>query len=222
MNRRQIKLVIILIITVIALVLAIIGLKNIKVDEFKPASVIFVIDSSASNQKKLSTQINTLKTICKRLDPEDHIKIIRVSEDAYLIYEGHGHATGAISKSLNEFTKYSAEEYGTAYGEGITKAINYSKNMQKENYVPAIVVIGDLENEGNAEKQINWSKLPTQIKQAQKDMPELSMTFLYAHPQKLDRVKEILSPVLGEEKLVIATEQNTDNAIKKFILAIGR
>lgn len=51
MNRRQIKLVIILIIAVIALVLAIIGLKNIKVDEFKPASVIFVIDSSASNQK---------------------------------------------------------------------------------------------------------------------------------------------------------------------------
>ena len=34
-------------------------LKNIKLDEFHPAAIIFVIDSSASNQAKLNEEIKT-------------------------------------------------------------------------------------------------------------------------------------------------------------------
>ena len=64
------------------------GLKNLKVDDFKPAAVIFVVDSSASNQKGLEAQKKSLRQICNILDPEDLIKILKVSEDAYLIYEG--------------------------------------------------------------------------------------------------------------------------------------
>ena len=222
MKKRQIKLFIIFILGVLLLFLAILGIKNIKIDEFKPAAVIFVIDSSASNQEKLNSQIKVLKNICKKLDPEDVVKIIKVSEDAYLIYEGHAQASGAISKSLNEYTQYSEKEYGTAYGEAINKALNYSLVMKEENYIPAIVVIGDLENEGDTKKQINWTQLPIQVKQVQSKAPEFSMTFLYAHPQKLDKVKEILSPVLGETKLVVATEQNIDGAIKNFLVAIER
>ena len=59
-----------------------------KVDDFKPAAVIFVVDSSASNQKKLPEQKKLLRQICNILDPEDLIKILKVSEDSYLIYEG--------------------------------------------------------------------------------------------------------------------------------------
>lgn len=45
--------------------------RGIKVDDFKPAAVIFVVDSSASNQKGLKAQKKTLRQICNILDPED-------------------------------------------------------------------------------------------------------------------------------------------------------
>jgi len=222
MNKRTIRLLIISAIAAVALIIIILGLKNIKIDEFHPASVIFVIDSSASNQQKLSEQVKVLKNLCSRLDPEDKVKIIRVSEDAYLIYEGYAHSTAAITKSINEFTQYQQKDYGTAYGDGMKKALNHALTQNREGYVPAIVVIGDLENEGNAAKQINWSKLPAEVRTAKADAPNLVLMFLYAHPQKLDMVKELLSPVMGETDLIVATEQNTDNAIKSFITAIGR
>lgn len=222
MNKRMIKLIAVIITSLVVLILLIAGLKNIKVDEFHPSSVIFVVDSSASNQQKLQEQITVLKQICQRMDPEDKIKIIKVSQDAYLIYEGHAQSTGAITKSLQAFTQYDKNDYGTAYGDGIKKALNYAITMKKENYVPAVIVIGDLENEGAIEKQVNWNTLHKDIKKVQETAPELVMAFLYAHPQKLDFVKDKLSPVLGEKNLIVATEQNTDAAIKNFINALGR
>ena len=60
------------------------------------------------------------------------------------------------------------------------------------------------------------------IKNVQKYAPDISMMFLWAHPQKLDMVKEKLGPILGESKLVLAPEQNVDKALRKFINAIGR
>ena len=48
------------------------------------------------------------------------------------------------------------------------------------------------------------------------------MMFVFAHPQKLDLVKEQLSPVLGEQKLVIATDANADKSLRKFMSALGR
>ena len=94
--------------------------------------------------------------------------------------------------------------------------------MKKEGYVPSVVVIGDLENEGAVEKQINWETLPENIKSIKEFIPELAMRFVYAHPEKLDLVKTQLNPVLGETKLIVANEQNAAKAQRRFLEAIGR
>lgn len=89
-------------------------------------------------------------------------------------------------------------------------------NNEKEGYVPAIVVVGDLENEGDVSKQVNWDTLPQNVQNVQKYAPDLAMMFVYAHPEKLDLVKTKLNPVLGETKLIIANEQNVDKANRRF------
>ena len=48
------------------------------------------------------------------------------------------------------------------------------------------------------------------------------MMFLYATPQKLDKVKEVLSPVLGEKKLITGNEVTTNKSLRVFLNAIGR
>ena len=74
-----------------------VGLKNIKLDDFHPASVVFIVDSSASNQKDLPNQIKFMKSLCSLLDPEDQIKILKTSQNSYLIYEGSPMDTASIS-----------------------------------------------------------------------------------------------------------------------------
>lgn len=222
MKKRYIILGIITFVALAGLALLFSGLKNIKVDNFKPAAVIFVIDSSASNQKELPEQKKLVRQICNTLDPEDQVKIIRVSEDAYLIYEGAPFNGNNIEKVMNEFTKYDSKDYGTAYGIGISKAFNYAQQMKKNGYLPAVVVIGDLENEGTVEKQLNWKSLPNEVKNVQQIAPDFAMMFLYAHPSKLDKVKETLYPVLGEKKLLISTKQNCDKAIREFLHLLDR
>lgn len=222
MNKRLIILGILILVSCIVIKLVWAGLKNIKVDDFHAAAVMFVVDSSASNQYKLPEQKRFLKQICAQLDPEDQIKIIKVSQDAYIIYEGSPQNTSGITKSMEAFTKYEPEALGTAYGEGLKKAFSYALTMQQEGYIPAVVIMGDLENEGAGDKQINWDSLPDNIKNVKKYAPDISMMFLYAHPQKLDMVKEKLGSILGENKLILAPEQNVDKALRKFINAIGR
>ena len=100
MNKRTQKLGILAILFVLVVFGLISCCKNIKIDAFNPASVIFVVDSSASNQGKLEEQKKFVKQICNRLDPEDKIKIIRVSEDAYLIFEGSPHSTKNITRIM--------------------------------------------------------------------------------------------------------------------------
>ena len=196
--------------------------KNIKVDDFHKAAIIFVIDSSASNQKMLPEEIKSVKSLCSILDPEDAIKILKVSQESYLIYEGSPSDSKGITKAVEAFTKFDSKDYGTAYGDGIKKALDHCLTMKKDGYVPAVVVVGDLENEGAIEKQINWDTLPQNIKGVQEYIPELSMMFLYAHPEKLDMVKTKLNPVLGEKKLIVANETNVDKANRRFLEAIGR
>ena len=130
--------------------------------------------------------------------------------------------SSGISKAMNAFTKYDENDYGTAYGEALKKAFNHCLTMKKEGYIPAVVVVGDLENEGKVENQINWDTLPANVKKLQEYIPELSMMFVYAHPEKLDLVKTKLTPVLGETKLVIANEQAVNKASTRFLKAIGR
>ena len=88
--------------------------------------------------------------------------------------------------------------------------------------MPSIVVIGDLENEGDVTKQIDWEKLPQNVKNIKKYIPEISMMFAYAHPEKLDLVKTKLTPVLGEKKLIVINEQSTSKSQRKLLEAIGR
>ncbi|MBO6087812.1 VWA domain-containing protein [bacterium] len=222
LNKKLITIGLLILVFSVAVKFIWTGLRKIKVDDFHPAAVIFLIDSSASNQKALTEQKKTLKQICNLLDPEDQIKILRVSEDAYLIYEGGPMDGSTIQKSMDEFLKYDEKDYGTAYGDGIKKAFSHVLTMQKEGYNPAVVVIGDLENEGAVEKQINWDTLPENVKNVQQHAPNLAMMFLHAHPSKLDTVKEKLGPVLGETKLIIAPEQNIDKSVRKFLNALGR
>lgn len=222
MNKRLIIIGIIILAIAIIGKLLFVAAKNIKVDDFHKAAVIFVVDSSASNQKMLPEEIKYIKSLCAILDPEDAIKILNVSESAYLIYEGSPSDTVGITKAVKEFTKYEQKDYGTAYGEAIKKAITHCLTMKKDGYVPSIVVIGDLANEGNVSKQINWQTLPQNIQKAQQYIPDLAMMFVFADPQKLDLVKTTLNPVLGETKLVIANKENVDKANRRFLEAIGR
>lgn len=221
-NKQLIILSVIFVSVALLLFLIVKGLKSIKIDAFKPASVIFVIDSSASNQADLPNQKKFVKQLCSTLDPEDHVKIIKVSEDAYLIYEGTPQNGSGIMKSMDAFTQFAPEDRGTAYGDGMKKAIQHSLTMKQNGYTPAIIVIGDLENEGATSKQINWNTLPANIQKTMNDAPDLSMAFLYAHPEKLDFVKEKLSPLLGEDRLILSTEQTIDKVPAKVMHAIGR
>ena len=222
MNKKI--LILCLVIPIAAMLLKFVwkGLSGIEVDEFKPVSVIFLIDVSASNQSLLHKQEQFLLGMCKRLDPEDKIKILTVSQDSNLMYEGTPHATGVINKMLQKYSAYDEKAYGTAYGTAMKKGVNLALSMTKEGYTPAIIVLGDLENEGAVEGQINWNILPKNIKKAQKYMPDLSLAFMYAHPSKLDLVKEKLGPVLGENKLTIASEENADKNVSKILKAMGR
>ena len=201
---------------------AYVGFKSIKVDDFHPAAAIFMIDISASNQEQLYKQKNYISSLCKVLDPEDQIKILIISQDANLIYEGSPQNASGIRKSMDKYTQFDAAAWGTAYGTAIKKGMQHALTMQREGYVPALIVIGDLENEGDIKGQINWNTLPANVQRVKKYCPGLSMSFLYAHPSKLDFVKGKLTPVLGEDKLVIATNEMMDKANREIMAAMGR
>ena len=160
--------------------------------------------------------------MCSLLDPEDQIKILKVSQDAYIIYEGSPHNGSTINKSMDAFTQYDKDSFGTAYGVALKKAFGHALHMKQEGYTPAIVVMGDLEDEGPLEGQINWELLPKNVENVKKYIPDVSMTFLFAHPSKLDYVKETLVPVLGEQKIIIANEKNAEKMLRNFSAAIGR
>ena len=190
--------------------------------EFKPVVAIFLLDISASNRNLLYGQQQTILKMAKRLDSEDKAKIYVVTEDAYEVYDGAPHRTVDMNKAMNKRSEFDNKAYGTAYGVAMKKAVGDALRSTSNGYTPAIVILGDLENEGAIEKQINWNTLPKNIEQTLKYIPDLTLTFLYAHPQKLDEVKQKLIPVLGDDKLIMASEENVESATKKFSQALGR
>lgn len=99
------KIIIFSAICFVLLGLSILGLSKLKVDDFHKAAVIFVVDSSASNQKRLPKQKMIIRQLCSMLDPEDNIKILRVSEDSYLIYEGSPQSSAEVRKSMENSLK---------------------------------------------------------------------------------------------------------------------
>lgn len=220
MNKRLITIgFLILGIVLLAKSLFYIG-KNIKIDEFHKAAVTFIIESSTTNKNKLDQEIKYIKSLCAILDPEDAIKIIKTSQGAYLIYEGSPSDASGLSKAIEKYTKDNTNK--TSYGEAIKKSIEYSLTMKKEGYIPAVVVVGSLDNNGDYTKQINWDTLPKNIQKTKEYIPELAMMFVFAAPEKLDEVKTKLNPILGEKKLIVATEINVDKANRRFLEAIGR
>ena len=219
---NKIKVILFSVLLALALIVSMFAISKVRVDDFHKAAVIFVVDASASNQGQLPAQTKVLKQLCSMLDPEDHIKILRVSESSYIIYEGSPQSTSEIRKSMAAFTKYDSKEYGTAYGLSLKKSFNHAVNMSKDGYIPAVVVIGDLENEGDVEKQINWDTLPDDVQKIKDETGSFSMMFLFASPEKLDFVKEKLSPVLGEDKLILGSETTAEKSLRKFLNAIGR
>jgi hypothetical protein len=94
--------------------------------------------------------------------------------------------------------------------------------MKKDGYVPAVVVMGDLENEGAVENQINWETFPNEVNDVKNKADDFTMMFMYAHPSKLNLVKEKLGPVLGETHLIIGYETASNKALRNFLNAIGR
>ena len=220
--KNTIKIIIFGALFLSAVLLGILGVSKIKPDDFHKAAVIFIVDASASNQKDLPAQKMMIRQLCSMLDPEDHIKILRVSEDSYLIYEGSPQSSAEVRKSMEKFTQFDEKEYGTAYGLSIKKAFNHALNMYKDGYVPAVVVIGDLENEGAVDKQINWDTLPDDVSDVKRQAENFSMMFLFASPAKLDLVKEKLSPVLGEQHLIIGNDVTSAKSLRNFLSAIGR
>lgn len=222
MGKRLTIIGIIILLASIILKSVIVGLKSVKVDDFKPVAAIFLIDISASNQNQIEKQKRYITQFCTNMDPEDQVKILIISQDAFLIYEGTPQNTSGIRKSMNQYTQFDSSAWGTAYGIAMKKAMQHALSMQRNGYIPVVITIGDLENEGDVKGQINWNTLPANVQKVKHYCPEMAMAFLYAHPSKLDFVKEKLGPVLGEDKLVIATEETVDKATPRIYSAMGR
>lgn len=220
---NTLKIILFSITCFIVIAISIFGLSKLKVDDFHKAAIIFVVDSSASNQSTLPMQKNAVKQLCSMLDPDDSIKILRVSEESYIIYEGSPQSSAEVRKSMEKFTKLNSKEYGTAYGLSLKKAFNHALNMKKDGYNPSVVVIGDLANEGSTANQINWDTFPAEVQQIKNQTGKnFTMMFLFASPEKLDLVKEKLTPVLGEDHLIIGTDTTANKALRRFLTAIGR
>ena len=81
LNKKLVTLGLVVLILSVAIRFIWAGLRQIKVDDFHPSAVIFVIDSSASNQKRLPEQKKTLRQICNLLDPEDFKSVRRCISD---------------------------------------------------------------------------------------------------------------------------------------------
>ena len=209
MFRRTLILSILLILAVLVGKFLVYGISNIKTAGFKPVVSIFLVDVSASNRGLLNKQKQTILKMAKKLDSEDTAIIYVVSEKAYLIYNGKPNKIVAMREALDDQSKYDPKAYGTAYGLALKKAVGDALLYKAEGYRPAIIILGDLENEGDISKQINWKLLPENIKKVkEKYIPDLSLVFLYAHPEKLDNVRQLLVPVLGEKHLIVAQEEN--------------
>lgn len=218
------SLVLGLLLPIIALVVkfAVISMSKVELSEFKPVVAIFLLDISASNRDLLYKQQQCILKMSKRLDSEDHARIYVVTEDAYEVYDGAPHKTIAMREAINKRSEFDSAAYGTAYGVALKKAIGDALRYKMEGYTPAIIVLGDLENEGAINKQINWEILPKNLEQTLKYIPDLSLTFLYAQPQKLDEVRQKLVPVMGQKQLIIASEENVEHSLRKFSQMVGR
>lgn len=222
MNKRLIILGLIILSAAIILKLLITGMKNIKIDDFKPNAIVFLVDSSASNQKLFANQVKYIKTLCKLLDPEDYVEIYKISNQTYNIYSGSPANTAEMTKAIDKYAKVDLNEYGTNFSKGLKKSLaNCIKLKTVEQYSNcSVVMLGDLENE--AGYVLNFTDLAKAATETKKHVPELVMMFAYAHPEKLQQVRESLGIVLDNKKLLLVNEVTASKSPTQFLKAIGR
>ena len=60
------------------------------------------------------------------------------------------------------------------------------------------------------------------MKKTLKYIPDLTLVFLYANPEKLDTVRQTLSSVMDKKHLIMASEENVDLAVRQLMEAVGR
>ncbi len=222
MFKRTCTLGLLLVIVLYVVKLVAVGFMNMELKQFQPVATIFLLDTSASNKSLQHQQEQTILKICKRLDSEDHALIYAVTEDAYNIYNGKPNKLVAMKKTMETRGGYDDKNWGTAYGLALYKAVGDALRFKEEGYRPVIIFLGDMENEGDIRKQINWNTLPKNIQGTLKYIPDFTMAFLFAHPQKLDEIRQTLLPVLKEKQLIMASEENVDAAVRKILETVGR
>ncbi len=222
MFRRTCILGVILVLAVFIIKNIVVFLSGIKLAEFNPAGVVFILDISNPDRSLLEREEKTILKICKSLDIEDKSKIYVLNDNAVLIYNEAPNKKSAIKKAFEEHSRYDQNSQGAAYGLALKKAVDDSLNMKKQGYKPNIVILGGLENKGALEKQINWEKLPQNMGNTMKYIPDLSIVLLYATPKKLENSREKLKNVMPEEQLFFASEENVDITVDRFIQSIGR
>jgi hypothetical protein len=222
MNKKVITIGFLILAVAIVLKLVIVGFKHISIDEFKPNAVVFMVDSSASNQKLFPEQVKYIKQLCKLLDPEDYVEIYKISNDTYHVYTGSPANTSEMSKAIDKYAKVDVNEYGTNFKKGINKTLtNCIKLKNNEKYYNcSVVILGDLEDEAGF--KLDYEALAKATAETKKHVPELAMMFAYAHPQKLELVKDSIGSVLSNQKLILVNEVTATKAPTQFLKAIGR
>lgn len=222
MNKKIITLGFLILISTIILKLFIVALKHIEIDDFKPNAVVFLVDSSASNQDLFPEQVRYIKQLCKMLDPEDYVEIYKISNNTFHVYTGSPANTVDMAKAIDKFAKIDASEYGTNYSKGIKKVLsNCIKLKSAENYDNcSVVVLGDLEDEAGF--KLDYDEMFKLVSETKNHVPQMALMFAYAHPQKLELVKDSLGTVLGNQKLVLVNEITAAKSTAQFLKAIGR
>ena len=147
MFRRTCTLGLLLLVTVYALKLIIVGFQNLDLSEFKPVAAVFLLDVSASNRNLLAEQEQTILRISKRLDSEDQALVYVVTEDTYSVYNGNPHKLVAMKEAIRKRGAFDEKSFGTAYGLALKKAIGDALRYKQDGYKPAIIILGDLEND---------------------------------------------------------------------------
>jgi len=222
MNKKIITLGFVILIASIILKLAIVGIKNIKVDDFKPNAIVFLVDSSASNQALFQEQVRYIKQLCKLLDPEDYVEIYKISNDTYNIYTGSPANTAEMTKAIEKYAKVDVKEYGTNFKKGIKKTLGTCVKLKvNEKYDNcSVIVLGDLEDEAGF--KLDYKELTNTVVEAKNHIPDMVMMFAYAHPQKLELVRESVGNVLGNQNLLLVNEVMAGKFATQFLKAIGR
>jgi predicted nucleic acid-binding Zn ribbon protein len=126
------------------------------VDSYKPIAVIMAIEHSSNSHQ----YENIARAVDNMLDPEDIVKMLEVSVQPSLLYEGHGQQTSNIRKSIQNLTiaNYEQNDYVEAYKNTISKLKNVVTEINSE-YLPYVIIIGKFGNENSRLKRVEWSML---------------------------------------------------------------